>query len=131
MRPSGNWDSSVCIAIAYGLDDKVVGVRVLVGSRIFSISRPALRCTQPPSQGVPEALSSGLMRPGLEADHSPSASAETLSSERAPHINKPPGIKILSQAPSGCFIPGHLKSLGWEIVSHFYEYKGEDIPVLN
>jgi hypothetical protein len=64
--------SSVGIATGYGLDDCGVGVRVPVGSRIFSMSsRPALGFTQPPIQLVP-----GVKRPGREAYHSPPASAE-------------------------------------------------------
>jgi len=35
-----------------------------------SASGLALWATQPPSQGVPEALSLGVKRPGREADHS-------------------------------------------------------------
>jgi hypothetical protein len=53
-----NLDSVVGIATGYGLDDRGVGVRVPVGSRIFSTSsRPALGPTQPPIQWVPGALS--------------------------------------------------------------------------
>jgi hypothetical protein len=55
-------DSSVGIATGYGLDDREFGVRVPVGSRIFSCSRRpdrALGSTQPPIQWVPGALSSG------------------------------------------------------------------------
>jgi hypothetical protein len=64
-------DSAVGIATGYGLDDRVVGVRVPVGSIIFSTaSRPALRPTQPPIQWVTGALSSGIKRPRREADHS-------------------------------------------------------------
>jgi hypothetical protein len=64
------------IAAGYGLDDRGVGVRVPVGSRIFSTSsRPALGPTQPPIQWVPGALSPSVKRPGREADHSPPASA--------------------------------------------------------
>jgi hypothetical protein len=52
--------SVVGIATGYGLDDRRVGVPVPVRSRIFSTSsRPALGSTQPPIQGVPEALSPG------------------------------------------------------------------------
>jgi hypothetical protein len=70
-------DSSVGIATGYGLGDRGVGVRVPVGSRIFSTSsRPALGSTQPPIQWVPVALSPGVKRPGREADHSPPTSAE-------------------------------------------------------
>jgi hypothetical protein len=39
-------------------------------------SRPALGSAQPPIQWVPGALSPEVKRPGLEADHSPPASAE-------------------------------------------------------
>jgi hypothetical protein len=34
-----NRDSAVGIAIGYGLDDRGAGVRVMVGSRIFSFPR--------------------------------------------------------------------------------------------
>jgi hypothetical protein len=71
-------DSAVGIAIGYGLDDGGVGVRVPVGSRIFSSPRrpDRLRPTQPHIQWIPGALSSGVKRPGREADHSPPTSAE-------------------------------------------------------
>jgi hypothetical protein len=36
---AGLWDSIVGIVTGYGLDDPVVGVRVPVGSRIFSSPR--------------------------------------------------------------------------------------------
>jgi hypothetical protein len=36
----------------------------------------ALGPTQPPIQWVPEVISLGVKRPGREADHSPSSSAE-------------------------------------------------------
>jgi hypothetical protein len=58
-------DSPVGIATGYGLDDRGVGVRVPVGSRIFSMSsRPALGPTEPPIQWL-----TGVKRPGREADH--------------------------------------------------------------
>jgi hypothetical protein len=68
-------NSVVGIATGYGLDDRGVGVRVPVGSRILfsTLSRPALRSTLRPIQWVPWALSQGLKRPGNEADHSPPA----------------------------------------------------------
>jgi hypothetical protein len=74
------WDQVagvVSIATGYGLDDRGVGVRVPIRSRIFSTSsRPALGPIQPPIQGVSEALSVGVKRPGREADHSFPTSAE-------------------------------------------------------
>jgi hypothetical protein len=40
------------------------------------VSRPDLRPTQPPIQGVPGALSLGVKRLGCEDDHSPPSSAK-------------------------------------------------------
>jgi hypothetical protein len=55
--------------LRYGLDNRRVGVPVPVGSRISSgLVRVSI---QPPIQWVTEALSPGVKRPGLEADHSP------------------------------------------------------------
>jgi hypothetical protein len=49
----------------------------MVNNFLFSTSsRPALRPTQPSIQWVKEALSPGVKWPGLEADHSPTTSAE-------------------------------------------------------
>jgi hypothetical protein len=66
-------DSSVGIATGYGLNDQGAGVRVPVGSTIFtSPYRPdQLGSTQPPIKWVP-----GVKRQGREADHSPATSAE-------------------------------------------------------
>jgi hypothetical protein len=72
-------DSSVHIAMGYGLDDWSSRVRFPVGLGIFlftTASRTALGPTQPPIQWVPGALSLGVKRPGREADHSPPSSAE-------------------------------------------------------
>jgi hypothetical protein len=72
-------DSSVGIALDYGLDDRGSGVRFPVGLGIFlftTASRTALGPTQNPIQGVPGTLSLGVKRPGREADHSPPSSAK-------------------------------------------------------
>jgi hypothetical protein len=45
----GSRDSSVGIATGYGLDDRVVGVRVPVGSRILSSPRCPDRLWGPPN----------------------------------------------------------------------------------
>jgi hypothetical protein len=70
-----NIDSSVGIALGYGLDDRGSRVRFPAGAGNFSLgtteSRTALGPTQPPIQWVPGALSLGVKRPGREADHSP------------------------------------------------------------
>jgi hypothetical protein len=69
--------SSVGIEIGYGLDDRRVGVRALVGSRIFCMSsRPALGFTKPSIKWVPGILSLAVKWPGHEADHSSPATAE-------------------------------------------------------
>jgi hypothetical protein len=68
-------DSSVGIATGYGMDDRGVGVRVPVESRIFtSRYRPARLWG--PIQWVLKALSPGLKRPGHDADQSPPTSSE-------------------------------------------------------
>jgi hypothetical protein len=59
-------DSSVGIALGYGLDNRSSRVRFLVGLRIFlfiTASRTDPRPTQPPIQWVPGALSLGLKPP--------------------------------------------------------------------
>jgi hypothetical protein len=73
----GGRDSLVGITTGYGLDDRGVGVRVPVGSRMFSTSsRPALEPTQPPIQWLPGVLSPVVKRPVPEADHSPQTCTE-------------------------------------------------------
>jgi hypothetical protein len=72
-------DSAVGIATGYGLDNRGVGVRVTVGSRIFSSPCRPDRLWGPPnllSNGYRGALSPGVKRAGREADHSPPTSAE-------------------------------------------------------
>jgi hypothetical protein len=67
----------------YGLDDRAIWVLSPAGQRIFpvtSVSRPALRPTQPPAQWVPGVLSPGVKaRPRRDADHSPPSSAEVVN----------------------------------------------------
>jgi hypothetical protein len=68
-----NRDSTVGIATGHGPDDRGVGVRIPVGSRIFSFSRRPDRLWGPPSH-----LSNGyraLFSRG-EADHLHTTSAE-------------------------------------------------------
>jgi hypothetical protein len=72
-------DSSVGIATGYGQDDREVGVRVPVGSRIFSSPRHPDRLWGPSNLLYPMgigALSPEVKRQGREADHSPPAKAE-------------------------------------------------------
>jgi hypothetical protein len=70
IETSGSRDSSVGIATGYGLDDRGVGVRVPVGSRIFSCQRCADRLCGS-LQWEP-----GVKRAGRESDRSPPANAE-------------------------------------------------------
>jgi hypothetical protein len=69
-------DSSVRIATSYGLNDRMIGVRFPPGAGNFTVSRPALRPTQPPIQWVPGTLSPGVKRSGREGYHLPPSSAE-------------------------------------------------------
>jgi hypothetical protein len=79
----GSRVSSGSIVSDYGLDDRAIGVRTPAGQRIFpltSVSRPALRPTQPPVQWIPGVLSPGVKaRPGRDADHLPPSSAEVVN----------------------------------------------------
>jgi hypothetical protein len=72
--------SSVNIATDYGLDDRMIRVRIPAGGLgilLFdTVSRSALGPTQPPIRWVPGALSLGVKRLGREADHSPPSNAE-------------------------------------------------------
>jgi hypothetical protein len=71
----GSQDSVVGVATGYGLDDRVVGIRVK--NFLFSTSsRPALGFAQLPIQWVQGALSPGVKRSGRKADYSPSPSSE-------------------------------------------------------
>jgi hypothetical protein len=75
---SSSWDGTVLIATGYGLDDRGVGVRVPVGSRIFSSPRRSDRLWGPPSllsNGYRGTFPAGKAA-GREADHSPPTSAE-------------------------------------------------------
>jgi hypothetical protein len=72
-------DSSVGIALGYGLDERGLVFDSRWGLEIFlftitSITPPVP--TQPPIQWVDGALSLGVKRPGRETDHSPPSSDE-------------------------------------------------------
>jgi hypothetical protein len=69
----------VGIVTGYGLDDRGVGVRVSVGSRMFSSPRRPHRLsgsTNLLSNGYWGLFPPGVKRPGREVDHSPATSAE-------------------------------------------------------
>jgi hypothetical protein len=72
-------DSSVGIAIGYGLEGRQVGARIPVRSRFFLLStscRPVMGPTQSPVQGLQGTLSPGVKPLGSEAGHSPPTSAK-------------------------------------------------------
>jgi hypothetical protein len=72
-------DSTVGTETGYGLDDRGVGVRVLVEGKNFLPStspRPSLGPTEPPIKWVLWVLYPGVNRQRREADHSSPTSAE-------------------------------------------------------
>jgi hypothetical protein len=82
-RPIESRDSSVGIALGYGLDDRGSRVRFpggWLGTFLFTTaSRTALVPTQPPIQWIPETVSLRVKRSGREAVHSPSSRAEVTN----------------------------------------------------
>jgi hypothetical protein len=74
-----NRDSSVGIALGYGMDDRGSRVRFPARAGNFSLHHRVQNGSgahPPPIQYVPGALFLGIKRPEREADHSPSSSAE-------------------------------------------------------
>jgi hypothetical protein len=74
-----NRDSSVGIALGYGLDNRGSGVRFPTGAGNFSLHHRFQNGSgaHPASiKWVPGVLSLGVKRPGREADHSPPSSTE-------------------------------------------------------
>jgi hypothetical protein len=72
-------DSSVGIALGYGMDDRGFRVRFPAEAGNFSLHHRVQNGsgpTQSPIQWVPGALSLGVKRPGREADHSPPSTTE-------------------------------------------------------
>jgi hypothetical protein len=72
-------ESSVGIALCYGLDDRGSRVRFPAGAGNFPLHHRVQNgsgATQPPIQWIPGDLSLGVKRPGREADHSPPSSDE-------------------------------------------------------
>jgi hypothetical protein len=72
-------DSVVGIATGYRLNDRGVGVRVPIGSKIFSSPRHPDQLWSPTnllSNGYQGLFPRGVKRLGGEADHSPPTSAE-------------------------------------------------------
>jgi hypothetical protein len=68
----------------YGLDERAIEFRYPAEARdlpLASVSRPALRPTQAPVQGVPASFPRGKARPRLDADRSPTSSADVVNEE--------------------------------------------------
>jgi hypothetical protein len=69
-------ESSVSMAISFRFEERGVGIRVPIVTRIFlffKLSRPALRPTQPLIKWVPRAISPGVNRQQRKANHSSQA----------------------------------------------------------
>jgi hypothetical protein len=73
--------SSFSIVSDYGLDDRgsLPGRGKICP--LSSVSRPALRCNQPPIQWVRGPFPGGKVRPGHDGDHSPPSSAEVKNEQ--------------------------------------------------
>jgi hypothetical protein len=103
-------DSSVGIALGYGLDDRGSRVRFPAGDGNFLFTTAfgmALGPTQPPIQWVPGALSLGVKWPGCETDHSPPSSAKvknTWSYTSTPTISLH-GVCVIKQGDKSTFLP--------------------------
>jgi hypothetical protein len=73
-------DSSVCIALGYGLDDRGSRVRFPAGAGNFSLHHRVKNGSGPPTQPliqwVPGVRSPRIKRLGRKADHSPPSTAE-------------------------------------------------------
>jgi hypothetical protein len=70
-------NSSVGIATNYGLEDRMIGVRIPAGIFLFAAAfREAMEPTQPPIQCAPGALYLRVKRRAHEADHSRPSSSE-------------------------------------------------------
>jgi hypothetical protein len=77
QHPLHSRDSSVGIALSYGLDDRGSRVRFPAGAGNFSLRHRVQNGSGAhPIQWVPGALSLEVKRLGREADHSPPPSAE-------------------------------------------------------
>jgi hypothetical protein len=86
VREFSSRDSSVDIAMGYGLKGRC---SIPGRGKIFlfsTLSRPALVSTQPAIQRLQGVLSLRVQRPGREADHSPLSSAEVKNGEAIPPI---------------------------------------------
>jgi hypothetical protein len=97
MKKLGSRDSSVGIAVRYGLDGP--GIESRWGRDFPRPSRPALGPTQPPIKWVP-GLFPGVKRPGRSVDHPRLSNAEVK--ER---------VELYFYSPSGPSWP----VLGWTL----------------
>jgi hypothetical protein len=93
-------DSSVGIALGYGLDDRGSRVRFPAGAGKFSLHHRVQNDSGAHSASYPMGTTSsslGVKRPGREADHSPPSSAEVKNAWR--YTSTPP-IRLHSVALS-------------------------------
>jgi hypothetical protein len=84
-------DSSVGIALSYGLDDRGFRVRFPAGAGDFSLHHRVQNGSGAHPASYPmctRALSLGVKRPGREADHSPPQSAEAKECVE-PYLHSP------------------------------------------
>jgi hypothetical protein len=85
--------SSVSIVSDYGLDTGRSGFDPWQGQKIFppsSVSRSALRSTQPRVQWVPGVFPRGKARPGRDTDHHPHLVLRSMMSRSCTYPKAPP-----------------------------------------
>jgi hypothetical protein len=112
-------DSSVGIALGYGLDDRGSRVRFPTRAGNFSLHH----CVQNGSGAHPVSYPMGtggsflgVKRPGREADHSPSSSAEVKNAWS--YTSTPLGCLrgvVLSEAQGQLYLLPYRKRDGWDI----------------
>jgi hypothetical protein len=96
----GILETRVSIAAGYGLDDRVIEVRVPVGSRIFTSPRRPDRLWGPPTS---YAMGTGVKRPRSGSDYTPPTIIEaekTWSIYPLPHTPSWRSVSLVTQKDS-------------------------------
>jgi hypothetical protein len=126
-------DSSVAIALSYGLDDRGSMVRFSAGAGDFSLHHRVQNGSGAHPASYPmgiRVLSLGIKRPGCEADHSPPSSAEVKEwMELYLHfLNTPSWLGVQSKHRDNFTFTFYffvVPNFSWDVDSYS---AGQDIP---